>query len=542
MCAPMGVGWMKNFEIVNAVFSRDKTGNLIKLVNTYGKMRCNGCRDFLGYDRVSDIYEVLGKLSNQNYQITSEDACVLRRYNVLVSPVSSRSMPSDCQSFIALSDFHGYDYPIDKINNYYLNEYDVIFILGDATDRGKDGTGTGSIKLLLEIMNLTKKYPGRVKYLPGNHDEFLLGYIRNKHRMNNYEPYSYLSNLFFNGGESTIREINELQRTNPEVYKELFTWLSTQPLQRVHNYNGKTFVFGHAIFNQTLYDINPNYCLNDYFNEPENSDLRKMAYSVLWFRKDKDRYNIYDMPRAGKTMIIGHTREKQIRGKNIDVYDQFGQSVKVHCVDGGIAYDGGMLKYDGGTDVMWTQVFSHNNTSSKNDNDSDTAETIFQDHILDLTLREGTTGIHKAIFGNNPKGLSLQDVDGVICKSTAYYGDSDTKFVRNMYVKTFLFDYILECQIERMRERYGNDALYVSGVLTDRFIFGSNDPDYVKNYGGSRGNSLAITSNREARFLATSLGINAMEQVLRVHNCKSTHEYIAKKFGQDTSKKTYIYS
>ena len=33
----MGVGWMKNFEIVNAVFSRDKTGNLIKLVNTYGK-------------------------------------------------------------------------------------------------------------------------------------------------------------------------------------------------------------------------------------------------------------------------------------------------------------------------------------------------------------------------------------------------------------------------------------------------------------------------------------------------------------------------
>ena len=136
----------------------------------------------------------------------------------------------------------------------------------------------------------------------------------------------------------------------------------------------------------------------------------------------------------------------------------------------------------------------------------------------------------------------MQDVDEVICKSTVYYGDSDTKFARNMYVKTFLFDYILECQIERMKERYGNDALYVSGVLTDRFIFGSNDPDYVRNYGGNKGNPLAITSNREARFLATSLGTNAMEQVLRVHNCKSTYEYISKKFTKNREAKQYLYS
>ena len=64
ICAPMGVGWMKNYEIVNAVFSRDKTGNLINLINTYGRMRNQGCRNFLGYDRVRDLYEVISKLND----------------------------------------------------------------------------------------------------------------------------------------------------------------------------------------------------------------------------------------------------------------------------------------------------------------------------------------------------------------------------------------------------------------------------------------------------------------------------------------------
>lgn len=545
MCAPMGVGWMKNYEIVNAVFSRDKTGNLINLVNTYGRMRSQGYRDFLGYEKVHDIYEVISRLSNYSYQITAEDARILRRYNVLVSPLNACDVQVEDKSFVALSDFHGYDYPIDKINSYYLNEYDTIFILGDATDRGKDGNGTGSIKLLLEIMNLTKKYPGRVKYLPGNHDEFLLGYIRHKHNMNGYEPYSYIGSLYRNGGEGTIRELNELERTNPETYKELFTWLSTQPIQRVHKYNGKTFVFGHAIFNQRLYDINPNYCLNDYFNEPENSELRRMAYSVLWFRKDKDHYNLWEMPRSGKTMIIGHTREKQIRGKNIDVCDPSGLPVKVHCVDGGIAYNGGMLKYDGGSSVIWTEMLSHNNTSNKRDNNGiSNTDIIFQDHILGLTLREGKYGIHKAIFGKNPSELSSDEVEQIVCRGFDCYSASDVEFMRNVYVKAFLFDYIIECQLERMRERHGNynDAFYATGVLTDRFIFGSNDSDYVKKYGSSNGNSLNITSNRNARDIATALGPVAMGEVLRMNQCKSVHDYITKRFGQDTSEKKYIYS
>ena len=40
-------------------------------------------------------------------------------------------------SFVVVSDFHANRWPLDeKIEKYYLNEYDQIFILGDATDRG----------------------------------------------------------------------------------------------------------------------------------------------------------------------------------------------------------------------------------------------------------------------------------------------------------------------------------------------------------------------------------------------------------------------
>ena len=41
---------------------------------------------------------------------------------------------------------------LDKIKKYYLNEYDKIFILGDATDRGPKKDGTGGVELLLQLV------------------------------------------------------------------------------------------------------------------------------------------------------------------------------------------------------------------------------------------------------------------------------------------------------------------------------------------------------------------------------------------------------
>ena len=90
-------------------------------------------------------------------------------------------------SFVAISDFHSYRWPLEKVKDHYLNEYETIYILGDATDRGEKEDGTGGLDLLFKIRELTKKYPNRVFYIPGNHDEFLYGYGKYKDYGSNRE-------------------------------------------------------------------------------------------------------------------------------------------------------------------------------------------------------------------------------------------------------------------------------------------------------------------------------------------------------------------
>ena len=44
-------------------------------------------------------------------------------------------------SFVVVSDFHSYDWPLEKVKEYYLDEYETIYILGDVTDRGELSNG-----------------------------------------------------------------------------------------------------------------------------------------------------------------------------------------------------------------------------------------------------------------------------------------------------------------------------------------------------------------------------------------------------------------
>ena len=65
-------------------------------------------------------------------------------------------------SFVVVSDFHSNKWPLDKVIKYYINEYDKVYILGDATDRGEIEDGTGGLNLLFKIRELTKKYLNKV--------------------------------------------------------------------------------------------------------------------------------------------------------------------------------------------------------------------------------------------------------------------------------------------------------------------------------------------------------------------------------------------
>ena len=125
-------------------------------------------------------------------------------------------------TFIVMSDFHGTFWPIDKIRDYYVNEYDKIYILGDSTDRGIDGCGKGSVKMLLAIKELVDKYPNKIVYLAGNHDDFLYKYMCDK----NSKHKDYAKNsLSRNGQTTTMQEFDYLRQSNPTLFNELRDWL-----------------------------------------------------------------------------------------------------------------------------------------------------------------------------------------------------------------------------------------------------------------------------------------------------------------------------
>ena len=160
-------------------------------------------------------------------------------------------------SFVAISDFHSYKWPLEKVKDHYIKEYETIYILGDATDRGEYSDGTGGLALLFEIKRLTEMYPGRVVYIPGNHDDFLYQYAK-------YNDYTAKINLIRNHGSQTISDIDNLKGQSSKELKELINWLGNLPLQKEHYYNGQRYVLAHALFDEKLYNDNKNFSLEDY--------------------------------------------------------------------------------------------------------------------------------------------------------------------------------------------------------------------------------------------------------------------------------------
>ena len=266
-------------------------------------------------------------------------------------------------SFIAISDFHSYRYPLEKVKDYYLNEYEKIFILGDVTDRGKDNKGTDGIGILEEIMNLSKKYPERVIYIPGNHDELLYNYARNK-------EYFYKVNIIHNGGENTVKEINQMLQNDHNRADRLIDWLGKQPLQREHYYNGQRYVFAHAFFNQKIYEQNSSYALKDLYHHKFRSQSYNKPGNILWYRKGRtsnfEEISIDEVP-TNAIMVIGHTPERSRKGIDLSLENKEGNITPVYCVDGGIAKGDSMIKYDGGKNCLKTQTHYHNDTSISNE-------------------------------------------------------------------------------------------------------------------------------------------------------------------------------
>ena len=171
---------------------------------------------------------------------------------------------------IVISDLHG------RLNSWLSVKKMIqknpnlnVIILGDAMDRGDYG-----VEILLQIKELSDL--GRVKYLPGNHDEFAYNYLASladgKGEDDKIYREAFLS-LKKNRGLKTMENLSNFSQTvdsalkqglisKPITLDELTKWLGNQPLQLIQKgSNEMDYAMAHAIFDIDLYNQDRNFNL-----------------------------------------------------------------------------------------------------------------------------------------------------------------------------------------------------------------------------------------------------------------------------------------
>lgn len=240
-------------------------------------------------------------------------------------------------SFIAISDFDSNRWPLEEKIKYYLNEYEVIYILGNTSDIGNNDDRTllkekGDIHLLLEIMNLSKKMPDRIVYIPGKHYEILYNYAHKgsslDKKMDEYLMYNWIK------GKDTLKELDLLKTNYPQRYEELIEWLGKLPIQRKHSCNGQDYSLAHAFFNKSIYINNPNLSLEDLFKTSNNS--YNSQNQILWF-KNGDNYDVNDVP-INSTIIVGNSPVKNQVVQNINLTNSNDKITEVFPINSGTSY------------------------------------------------------------------------------------------------------------------------------------------------------------------------------------------------------------
>ena len=184
----------------------------------------------------------------------------------------------------AFTDLHGQYDLWEQIKN-YCDDTDTLYFLGDACDRGPDG-----LKIIKELLK-----DERVIYIMGNHEEFIeeIGSDIIEGR------YSNISSWFFNGGEKTFKDFNNLEEPSQIWYiKKIMRLPATA---KYINKKSQEILLSHAGYTPTF--------------KPREDE----KYKYWW-----DREHIYDEwpPGYENTFIIhGHTPVDILR-KNLQIFRQ----------------------------------------------------------------------------------------------------------------------------------------------------------------------------------------------------------------------------
>lgn len=139
--------------------------------------------------------------------------------------------------YYAVSDLHG-NYELFKKIVDFIDDNDVVYVLGDATDRGQNG-----IKIIEDIIG-----DSRFKYIKGNHDLMFENVVK---KYVEYEANDIPNEIIweddfsiwtYNGGKPTFNA----WKHSKNKYK-ILRWLHDLPLYDViTNHSGNTVILSHS--------------------------------------------------------------------------------------------------------------------------------------------------------------------------------------------------------------------------------------------------------------------------------------------------------
>lgn len=166
------------------------------------------------------------------------------------------------------SDLHGcFEEFLDLLKAIDFKDEDVLYVVGDALDRGKE-----PIQLIEYIMD----HPN-IELLMGNHELMFIENIEQVLKRNE------ISSLWrYNGGFETVQAFLE---RGPLRQKEIIDYVKNLAIYKELTVNGQTYLLVHGGF-----------------NTKEVTDFKKLDYrDLLWYRGD-----FLNKPYQDKILIMGH--------------------------------------------------------------------------------------------------------------------------------------------------------------------------------------------------------------------------------------------
>ena len=189
----------------------------------------------------------------------------------------------------AVSDLHGHMDVFEKgLEHIGFSDDDMLYVIGDAIDRGPDG-----IRILKTVMESHNMH-----FLLGNHELMMLEVVSSDgsvtQNIDEFQSREALNWLFNNGGDRTYHKYRLLKKIER---KKLLKWLNSRPLSTKVEINGTTYILTHSAFDKDNIDV------------PYKEMNYEKAYYIAWyspFRSDIYK-SIDDYAACSPWMfIIGH--------------------------------------------------------------------------------------------------------------------------------------------------------------------------------------------------------------------------------------------